>query len=161
MSEKLFKLQSQYPGSVVPLAMFIVSDCMMMKIKIIAVVCVTNAMKCVDKCIRIATNTKLRKFIRTWFFIMFAVTKQKGENNKTNCKWTIGSLFDWFVKYVFCSRDYHKIRRYLKFSWHIQLTHLVDTFRTNLKKYTFGALMMMSCDKHNSPEFLLVFAVQN
>ena len=63
----------------------VVSDCMMMKIKVIALVCVTNAMKYVETCIRIAT-TKLRKFIRTWCLIMFAVTEQKEESNLKNCK---------------------------------------------------------------------------
>ena len=65
----------------------VVSDCMMMKIKVIALVCVTNAMKYVETCIRIATNNKVKKvYQRTWCLIMFAVTEQKEESNLKNCK---------------------------------------------------------------------------
>ena len=46
----------------------VVSDCMMMKIKVIALVCVTNAMKYVETCIRIATNNKVKKVYQNLVF---------------------------------------------------------------------------------------------
>ena len=41
---------------------------MMIKIKVIALVCVTNAMKYVETCIRIATNNKVKKVYQNLVF---------------------------------------------------------------------------------------------